>query len=306
MLQYLRATKSNLEIEQKETLLEGTWVRSEKPTENEKIALINLGVDEDILNDALDPHEVPRVESDDGMTYFITRLPDTDDEFNDYTTPILFAISSEHLFTVSRDSLGRLWQPFIDSTNAPTAERTRLFMLMMEAITQQYQRRVAIINRQMRATTSDLSNLGARDISTLSSYERKLNDYLDALIPTNTATEKLLSGRMLTLTEDDRDLVEDLSIDFEQLIARCKSLLRTITNLRDSYRAVMDTRLNETIRLLTVITLALTIPTMIAGLFGMNVTLPPGAAESPYMFWGIVAVSLLFAGTLSLYFLRKR
>ncbi|MBC7512232.1 magnesium transporter CorA family protein [Candidatus Saccharibacteria bacterium] len=306
MLQYLRATKSSLTIEQKETLLEGTWVRSEKPTENEKIALINLGVDEDILNDALDPHEVPRVESDDGMTYFITRLPDTDDDFNDYTTPILFAISSEHLFTVSRDSLGRLWQPFIDTTNAPTAERTRLFMLMMEAITQQYQRRVAIINRQMRATTSDLSNLGARDISTLSGYERKLNDYLDALIPTNTATEKLLSGRMLTLTEDDRDLVEDLSIDFEQLIARCKSLLRTITNLRDSYRAVMDTRLNETIRLLTVITLALTIPTMIAGLFGMNVTLPPGAAESPYMFWAIIAISLLFAGTMSLYFLRKR
>lgn len=280
-------------------------MRSERPNDDEKIALINLGVDEDILNDALDPHEVPRVETEDGMTYFITRLPDTDDDFNDYTTPILFAISGDHLFTVSRDSLGRLWQPFIDATQVPTAQRTRLFMLMMEAITVQYQRRVATINRQMRAATSDVVNLRAKDIATLTEYERKLNDYLDALIPTNTATEKLLSGRMLQLSEDDRDLVEDLSIDFEQLISRCKSLLRTITNLRDSYRAVMDTRLNETIRLLTVITLALTIPTMIAGLFGMNVTLPPGA-NSPYMFWGILAVSLISAASLSLYFLRKR
>ncbi len=305
MLQYLRATPSNLSIEQKDNLLDGTWVRSEKPNDDEKIALINLGVDEDILTDALDPHEVPRVESDDGMTYFITRLPDTDDDFNDFTTPILFAISSQHLFTVSRDPLGRLWQPFIDNTNVPTADRTRLFMLMMEAITVQYQRRVAIINRQMRAATSDVRNLGAKDISTLSEYERKLNDYLDALIPTNTATEKLLSGRMLKLTADDKDLVEDLSIDFEQLIARCKSLLRTITNLRDSYRAVMDTRLNETIRLLTVITLALTIPTMIAGLFGMNVTLPAGA-DSPITFYVIIGISLLFAASLSLYFLRKR
>lgn len=305
MLQYLRATPSNLSIQQKENLLDGTWVRSERPSEDEKIALINLGVDEDILSDALDPHEVPRVETDDGWTYFISRLPDTDDDFNDFTTPILFAISSQHLFTVSRNSLGRMWQPFIDSTNVPTADRTRLFMLMMEAIALQYQRRVAIINRQMRAATSDVRNLGARDISTLSEYERKLNDYLDALIPTNTATEKLLSGRMLKLTEDDRDLVEDLSIDFEQLIARCKSLLRTITNLRDSYRAVMDTRLNETIRILTVITLALTIPTMIAGLFGMNVTLPAGS-DSPLMFWVVIAISLLSAGSLSLYFLRKR
>ena len=80
--------------------------------------------------------------------------------------------------------------------------------------------------------------------------------------------------------------MEDLSIDLEQLIARCKSLLRTITNLRDSYRAVMDTKLNETIRLLTVITLALTIPTMLAGLYGMNVDLP--GSGSPIAFWMIV------------------
>ena len=124
--------------------------------------------------------------------------------------------------------------------------------------------------------------LGSRDIATLVEYERKLNDYLDALIPANTATEKLLSGKFLRLAEDDKDLVEDLSIDLEQVIVRCKSLLRTITNVRDSYRAVMDTRLNETIRLLTVITLAVTIPTMISGLFGMNVALP-SVVENPDM-----------------------
>lgn len=305
MLQYLRASPSNLKIEQKDNLLAGTWVRSERPNDEEKLTLLKLGIDEDILSDALDPHEVPRVELDDGWTYFITRLPDTDDDFNDFTTPILFAINKEHIFTISREPLGRLWQPFIETANVPTSDSTKLFMLMVEAITQQYQRRVATINRQMRAATSDVVNLRARDIATLAEYERKLNDYLDALIPTNTATEKLLGGRILKLSEDDLDLVEDLSIDFEQLIARCKSLLRTITNLRDSYRAVMDTRLNETIRLLTVITLALTIPTMIAGLFGMNVVLPPGH-DSPLTFWGIIVFSLLSAGTLSLYFLRKR
>ena len=306
MLQYLNASTASLKIEQIETLKPGAWVRSERPSDDEKIALINLGVDESVLTDPLDPHEVPRVEQDEGWTYFISRLPDTDDDFNDYTTPILFAISSEYMVTVSRDSLGRLWQPFIDGSAIATAQRTRMFMLMMEAISRQYQRRVATINRQMRAATSDVQRLQSRDIATLTEYERKLNDYLDALIPTNTATEKLLSGRMLQLSEDDRDLVEDLSIDFEQLIARCKSLLRTITNLRDSYRAVMDTRLNETIRLLTVITLALTIPTMIAGLYGMNVELPGAVESSPYTFWIVIAVSLLLAGSLSLYFLRNR
>ncbi|RKV98799.1 MAG: hypothetical protein D8G53_02035 [Candidatus Saccharimonas sp.] len=114
----------------------------------------------------------------------------------------------------------------------------------------------------------------------------------------------MLSGRVLKLYEDDRDLVEDLSIELEQLIARCKSLLRTITNVRDSYRAVMDTRLNETIRLLTVITVALTIPTMIAGLFGMNVPVP--GDNDPLMFWKITVVSIVAACALGGFFLRKR
>ena len=304
MLQYLRSTARQLDIKPEDTLKAGTWVRSDRPNDVERQQLLDLGIDEDILLDALDPHEVPRVETEDDWTYFITRLPDTDDEFNDFTTPILFAIGSEHTVTVSRDSLGRLWQPFIERTKAPTTQKTRLFMLMMEAIIRQYQTRVASINRQMRAATDDVRNLRARDISTLTEYERKLNDYLDALQPTNVAVEKLLGGRLLPLYEDDRDLVEDLSIDLEQLMGRCKSLLRTITNVRDSYRAVIDTELNETVRKLTVITLALTIPTMMAGVFGMNVDLP--GEQWPMMFWAIVGISVASAVLLSLYFLRRK
>lgn len=304
MITYLRSTHYRPNIKERTELQPGTWVRCERPTEEEKRHIIELGVDEDILLDALDPHEVPRVELEDGWTYFITRLPDTDDEFNDFTTPILFALGQQYIITVSRDSLGRLWQPFIDRTLAPTTQKTKLFMLMMDAIARQYQTRVASINRQMRATTSDVQNLTSKDIAKLTEYERKLNDYLDALHPTNTALEKILGGRVLQLYEDDRDLVEDLSIELEQLIARCKSLLRTITNVRDSYRAVMDTRLNETIRLLTVITVALTIPTMVAGLFGMNVPVP--GANNPMMFWEIIGISALAATLLGYYFLRRR
>jgi len=305
MITYLRSTNYRPAIKERTTLQPGSWIRCEKPDDEELGRLGELGLDADIIRDALDPHEVPRVELEDGWTYFITRLPDTDDDFNDFTTPILFALGNEHIVTLSRESLGRLWQPFIDKANAPTTQKTKLFMLMVDTIAIQYQRRVASINRQMRAATSDVQNLRSKDISTFVEYERKLNDYLDALIPTNTALEKLLGGRLLRLYEDDRDLVEDLSIDLEQLIARCKSLLRTITNVRDSYRAVMDTRLNETIRILTVITLALTIPTMLAGLFGMNVKLPVDP-DSPSMFWIIVGISVLASLTLSVYFTRRR
>jgi len=282
----------------------GDWIRVERPEEEDLALLISLGVDGDIVADALDPNEVPRIDAEDDWTYFITRLPDTDDDFNDFTTPILFAIGRKYIATVSRDSLGRLWQPFVDKAQVATSDRENLFFAMMDTITDSYESRVARINRQMRAVTHDIHHLNPRDITTLVEYERKLNDYLDALIPTNTALERIRSGKYLHLDEDDRDLVETLSVDMEQVIARCKSLLRTITNVRDSYRAVMDTRLNETMRVLTVATLAITIPTMLAGLYGMNVPLP--GSESPWLFTGIVSASLVAAFVIVYYFLRRR
>lgn len=305
MIQYLRSTSYKPRIGVKTDLQPGSWIRVENPNDEERKKLItDFKLDETILQDALDPHEVPRIESENGSIYLITRLPDTDDEFNDFTTPIMFVIHPKHIVTVSRDPLARLWQPFMDKSTVATTQQTQMLLLMLEAIVQQYERRVAIINRQMRAAISDITTLRPTDIATFAEYERKLNDYLDALIPSNNAIEKLLGGRFVKLYEDDKDLVEDLSIDLEQMIVRCKSLLRTITNVRDSYRAVMDTKLNETIRLLTVITLAVTIPTMLAGLYGMNVSLP--GQGSPIMFWVIAAISIVTSGVLAFYFLRKR
>ena len=288
MLQYLHSSAKNQQIKPLERLQAGSWVRCERPNEDELAELLSLGLDNDLLSDALDPHEVPRLEIGDDWTYLIARLPDTDDDFNDFTTPILFCLNKDYAVTLSRDSLGRLWQPFIDQARSRTDRPVELLVDMIDAISRQYQRRVATINRQMRAAE----------------YERKLNDYLDALIPMNWAVEKLLATSGLRLRADDKEDVEDLSIDLEQVIARCKSLLRTITNVRDSYRAVMDTRLNETIRLLTVITVALTIPTMIAGLFGMNVPVP--GDNDPLMFWKITVVSIVAACALGGFFLRKR
>lgn len=305
MLQFLESQSDNNTVVEQKRHKSGQWIRCERPDKNEKNALIKMGLDSDIITDALDPHEVPRIEKQDGILYFITRVPDVGDGFNSFTTPIMFALTDKNLISLSRDSLGRLWQPFIDSSEIDTTQQTQLLLFMLDMISQQYYARVAAINRQTRATTSDIGRLSSIDIATLVDYERKLNDYLDALIPANTATEKLLSGKLIKLREEDRDLIEDLSIDLEQVITRCKSLLRTITNVRDSYRAVMDSRLNETIRLLTVITLALTIPTMMAGLFGMNVKIP-GSEGSPYTFWVVALTSLAASSFLVIYFLKRR
>lgn len=282
----------------------GCWVRSERPTEANLQWLAGLKLDEDTLRDAVDPYEVPRLERDAVWTYYIARLPDTNDELGGFTTPILFAISDKYLVTVSRDNLGSLWQPFIEHDRIPTTQRGKLFLAIISAIIEQYERQLAVINRRMRAIMLDVSNIRAGDVAIFTENERKVNDYLDALVPMNSSLEKLLNSNALKLFDNDADMVEDLSIDLEQLIARCKSQLRTITNLRDSYRAMMDSQLNATMRLLTIITVVMTVPTVVAGIFGMNVELPGGGTIAD--FWWIIGLTGLAVVVLAIYLLRKR
>lgn len=134
MITYLRSSVDKPVITEHDSLKAGTWIRSERPNDDEKQQLTDFGIDESILADALDPHEVPRIEYDNGWTYFITRVPDVGDDFNDYTTPILFALNKNKTVTLSRDPLGRLWQPFIERTQVATDNQTELFLMMIEMI----------------------------------------------------------------------------------------------------------------------------------------------------------------------------
>ena len=69
MLQYLRSSSNDSVISTQEKLRTGSWVRCERPSDEEVAQLLMLGLDEDLISDALDPHEVPRIEFDDEWTY---------------------------------------------------------------------------------------------------------------------------------------------------------------------------------------------------------------------------------------------
>lgn len=304
MITYLRSTIQSPRMKKQARLQPGCWIKVDKPSEANLEWLNNIKLDDETLVDALDPYEVPRLERDETWTYYIARLPDTNDELGGFTTPIMFAISDRYLVTICRDQLDSLWQPFMDKNRIPTTQRGKLFLAMIGAIVEQYERQLAVINRRMRAVMLDVSNIHADDVAIFTENERKVNDYLDALIPMNSSLEKLLSSNALKLFDNDADMVEGLSIDLEQLIARCKSQLRTITNLRDSYRAMMDSRLNATMRLLTIITVVMTIPTVVAGIFGMNVSLPGNGSDAE--FWWIIGLTALAVLIVTIYLLRKK
>ncbi|GBD34078.1 hypothetical protein HRbin34_00394 [bacterium HR34] len=106
MIQYFYKTikeKNLIKLQENDKPWEkrGIWVNVENPTEDElKHIVKNFPLEKSLLKDVLDPHEVPRLEFEQGIIYIITRLPIA--ENNDvFTVPFLIAVHNNFILTLS-------------------------------------------------------------------------------------------------------------------------------------------------------------------------------------------------------------
>lgn len=294
MIKIFYRNLKNKTLKELDTFKPGSWILVESPTEEEKGTLIEkYNIDPGLLEDALDKFEVPRIEKDKKTTYVFTRYPIvTNNEIT--TTPITVIISDTFVLTIENEP-SELLNPFLNSNvKFSTTQKTKFFFQIFHQINIVYQKSITSINRKVRSLSVNIEKIKNRDIIQFVRFEKALNDFLSALVSTNNALEKVQYGKFLPLYEDDSELAEDLSLNEEQLIEICKSNLKTIVNVRSAYSTILTNNLNRVIKLLTIITIILTVPTMIAGLFGMNVALPVNT-ESTSVFFGVIILSFVIA-----------
>ncbi|MDP3725428.1 MAG: magnesium transporter CorA family protein [Nanoarchaeota archaeon] len=282
----------------------GSWVYVENPSPEELESLSSeLSLDNGLLLDGIDPYEVPRLEVKDGTLYVFARVPHETGE-ETVTSPVLFVIHEHYLVTVSLRELS-FFTPFRKGEeDLHTTQRTKLFLQMFASVNRVYRKSMTRMNRDVRSAGVRLEEIRNKDIIQFVRFETSLNDFLSSLVPAQNVLTNLLSGNLLKLYEEDRDLVEDLSLTTSELIEFSKSNLKTIVNIREAYSTIMTNNLNRVIKLFTSVTVLLTIPTMIASLYGMNVNLP--FADSPHAFFWIIIFTSGISFALILLFARNR
>jgi magnesium transporter len=306
VISYYQKTITTRKLRKMEDFRVGSWVHVEDPVDAELDLLAErFGLDRGLLSDAIDPYEVPRVEVEGAITYLFTRIPYEDEHGKIETSPALLGVAESFVFSISRRSLP-FFARFIDG-HVPfhTTQKTRFLLQMLMEIDIAYGRYITLISKEVRRLQARLhSHISNRDIVRFVHFETILNDLLDALVPTNAAVQKILSGKFLVLFEEDKDFVEDMYLANNQLIELCRANIRSIGSVRTAYSTIMSNTLNRVIKLLTSLTIVLTIPTIIVNLYGMNVPLP--FQDSPHAFWIIMSM----AGGLTLFVLwilhRKR
>jgi magnesium transporter len=293
MLTILHRTIKNSAVQVLDGMKVGAWIHLEEPTENEITRALELlpSLDGDHVRDALDPFEVPRLEVDDGIAYCFLRVPYTSSSGRVFTLPFLIVIGKQYICTVTK-KVYPMFRHFLENrrTFSTTQKSNFVLQLIVQTIIET-QSVVNALHRRTREMTARVERISSDDLIAFVASEELLNDILSTLIPAAAIYERLNAGKIIDMYEDDESLIEDIIIDNRQLIESSKSTLKTIQNIRDAHTTIATQKLNRVMKLLTLMTIFLTVPTLFASLYGMNVVLP--FAASPFAFHGVLAASLL-------------
>jgi magnesium transporter len=285
----------------------GSWIYAEAPTEQELAYLAEkFDLEEGHLRDAVDMDEMPRLEIEGDDTYVFTRYAINNDG-QIQTAPILIVVTAKTVITVSPKPI----PGSISFTQAKlpivTTQKAKLFLQIIAQVIGSYGSGTNSVNRQIRSARARLNvqTVSNKDFVQFVALEDVMNDFLAELVPTSAMLSGLLSGKKnLAFYEEDTDLIEDLMLSTRQLIETCKGNLKTIGNIRAAYGNIMTNNLNRQIKLLTSLTIILTIPTIVASIFGMNVAVP--FANNPHAFGAIVLATAAFSGLLLWIFSRNK
>lgn len=303
MITYRFRARSDEKMQELPAHRAGAWIDAQALTESDIEMLSEKhGLDKGHLSDAQDAFESPRHEQEGNIAYFFTRYP-TYEEGDAATAPILIAVGDDFVLTVTRER-PKFLDSIITSSNVFTTQKTKLFLQLVSAVAREYSGIFVPIHRNIRRYRRNLSGVSEKIIEDFVQLEYSLNEFISALVPTNVALQHLIAGKHLHLFEEDMNYMEDVQLENNQLIENSKSALKTLQNIRDAYTTIVSNRLSKTVRMLTALTILLTIPTIVGTLYGMNVRLP--LQDAPYTFGLIVTFIALTVVAVTYLFSRNR
>ena len=270
----------------------GCWVNVVAPTAEERAWLTDgLGVCSEFVTAATDDEERPRVDFDDDTGQrliiidcpFIEEAADTKSaDIVQYDThPLSFIMLPEEelivtLSLLSNETIALFTRERLSRIN--TRKRTRLLLLLLANVSWRYQVALRSINRQFTASERRLrENMRNEELMQMLGFQNSLI-YISVSLKADIAVlTRVKQGRVVGLYEEDSELLEDVTIEFNQAIEMCTIYTEILEVTMDTFSSVINNNVNVVMRRLTVIALVLAIPTIVFSFYGMNVDSLPGA-----------------------------
>lgn len=284
----------------------GAWIVVTAPDEAELDYLAETyKLDRDTLADAIDIYESPRLEVEGSNLYLFTRYCHPEGK-EIATEPLLIVHTPDYLLTILRTPNPVLSRLTSDTVDVVTTQKTKTLLQIFSEIDRSYQSQLTRVSKRLLQIRAQMrqARLNTSEFLSIIELEEDLNEFLSALQPQALLFMALLNGKHIRLYEEDRDSIEDIERETSELIELLRGRLRTLGNMREAYDAIATNNLNTIFKRLTSIAIFMTIPTIVAGLWGVNVPVPFQQAHGA--FWILIALIVVSTAISIWYFNRKR
>lgn len=310
---YVREKRRLVEIPEPEP---GCWVNLSPPFAPDELEQFaeRFEVDPAFLTDSLDIDERARYERDDDLRFIIINTPvlnqnaEAENEAIYITVPIGILLTIEHVITVSAfepEVLDLFLENKIRDLD-PSDEKSFVLKIFEQNVYRFLSCLKKLNLRRNRIEKELIHSNRNSELKQLLSIEKSLVYFVNSLNGNELLKMKMKRTDFLHINgnEDLTDLFEDIIIDNSQALSMANVYTNILNGTMDAYSSIISNNLNQVIHRLTIVTVVLMVPTLIASFFGMNIDngLP---ADRPIFFYLTVLLTAALTGVLY-YYLNKR
>lgn len=290
-------------IHQTDERLPGSWIALTNPTATEILEIADAyHIDSDHLRAPLDEEERSRIEVEDSYTLLVVDIPSIEERGGKdwYVTIPLGIIMTEDVIITTCLEENPVISAFMDGRvrDFHTFMKTRFILQILYKNASLYLQYLRVIDKKSEAIERKLhQSQRNQELLELQELEKSLLYFTTSLRSNEVVLEKLLKSERIKKYPEDEDLLEDVIIENKQAIEMSNIYSGVLSGTMDVFASVISNNLNISMKFLATITIVLSIPTMVASFYGMNVNLKGlPFADSPYGF----VIVLGFAALLSL------
>ena len=298
----------NGRIEEIKEYEEGCWVNCISPDEEEVDYLLDFfDIPPELLRSALDEEESAHIDSEDDTTLIIIDVPVVEKVSGSITystMPIGIMITNKNVITVSlREST--ILTEFSEGVvrNVRTDYKTHFvlhIMLRMATKYLQYLKQIdKISNRIERNLRKSAKN---KELNQLLDVEKSLVYFSASLKSDEITLEKIMRGRYIKLYEEDQDLLEDVLIEIKQAVDMTATYLNILNGTMDVFASIISNNLNVIMKIQASLTLLVSVPTVISGIYGMNII---GGLPFDKLWWFPLVLSAVLMFLVYIFLKRK-
>ena len=290
----------------------GCWISVVAPDADDRRWLQSeMSIEPEFVRSSLDDEETSHIDYDDetGQVLVIVDCPFVEDDreavdqsivqYDTHPLSLIFLPEQDVLVTVSlkeSETVNAFAQGKVRNLN--TSHRTRMLLQMLLHISQRYLVCLRSINRQFRENERVLRKTMRNDeLIKMLGFEKSLVYFSTSLKSTEATLNKIGYGRILHLYEEDRELLDYVSIEMRQAIEMCSIYTNVLNGTMDTFGNIINNNMNLTMRTLAILTLVLSIPNMVYGFYGMNTPLP---MDGTWLFAFILSVTATIGATIIL------